>query len=563
MNDLLRSLKIECEATGTAALLETKTLGEYSETVVKLPTGPQIVEQVTITFTLPDAGLLTPSARVLVLGESRAAGRGAVALEQLRGEDQTAVVDAIAVALHSGGQTLLIGVGAFTPDFPRLTIGDGKIVVSFELRRALTEPLELSLVVGQSADAHGLLESYGELLARGGARVGEVPTGWNSWDYYQNSMTMEDLRGELAAIKASPLAGRLRHFCIDMGWEESWGDWQPNRGFPGVAEMAREIRAAGLEPGIWISPLQARTTLPALRHNRQMLCRDGNDRPVITSGQVLLDPTHPWTRDWLFSLCRSLREAGFTLFKIDYLYRSYIDLMEQLHVPTGKAAAARLFFEIIREGIGEDAHLICCGAPLPVALGLADSNRVGTDIHNFWGHVRNCAVQIAQSYWLGGRVWINDPDFALIRCSETTDDPYLNVPYTPKPFTDPEAFWMAGEEAGLAELKTWLALVHLCGGSLFASDSIARLNDLGLGLLEKLLAEPSSPARPLDLFENTPPRVWLAEQRLGIFNFADQPAEITLPAGLPSKAVDFWTDEVVKLTETVTLPAHESLLLKL
>lgn len=566
MSDLLRDngIAIVFEVEGTQGEIETRTLGGgFVETTLKLEISAAPVERLAITYTFESDRFLSPSTRVLTLGESRGAGRGVVPLGELMVEGQPAALDAIGVALQSERQTLLVGLGGFAPDFPRFTIGDRKIEVSFEPSRVLTQPLELSVVLGLSTDAHGLLEAYGDLLARGGARLGAVPTGWNSWDYYQAAVTMENLRTELAAIQASPLAGRLRYFCIDMGWEESWGDWRPNRSFPEMAEVAREIRAAGLEPGIWISPLQARTTLPAVRNQREMLCHDRDGKLIISGGHVLLDPTHPWTQERLFSLCRGLREAGFTLFKIDYLYRDYLNQMAALHVPTGKAAAARLFLEIIREAIGEDAHLLSCGAPLPAALGLADSARIGTDIHNFWGHVRNCAVQIAMSYWQAGRVWVNDPDFALIRCSDTTDDPFLNVPYTPQPFVNPEAFWMAGEEAALAELKTWLGLVHLCGGSLFAADSMARLNGLGLSLLDKLLAEPTTPARPLDLFESTPPRVWLAEGRLGVFNFADEPAEIALPEGLPPSGLDFWSDEVVELDRSVTLLPHESLLVKL
>lgn len=566
MSDLLRDngIAVAFEVEGTLGVVETRPLaGGFVETIVKLKPGLETVARVTVTFTFESDSFLSPSTRVLTLGESRGAGRGAVPLGELMTEGQPAALDAIGVALHGGSQTLLVGLGGFAPDFPRITLGERSLVVSFEPHRALTQSLELSLVLGISADPHGLLDAYGDALARGGARVGEVPTGWNSWDYYQAAVTMEALQTELAAIQSSSLAGRVRYFCIDMGWEESWGDWQPNRSFPEMAQVAREIRAAGLEPGIWLSPLQARTTLPAVRHQREMLCHDRDGKLIISGGHVLLDPTHPWTRERLLSLCRGLREAGFTLFKIDYLYRDYLNQMDELHVPTGKAAAARLFLEIIREAIGDDAHLLSCGAPLPAALGLADSARIGTDIHNFWGHVRNCAVQIAMSYWQSGRLWTNDPDFALIRCGDTTEDPFLNVPYTPQPFVNPEAFWMAGEEATLSELKTWLALVHLCGGSLFAADSIARLNGLGLSLLEKLLAEPSTPARPLDLFENTPPRVWQAEKRLGVFNFADEPAEIVLPEGLPGSGVDFWSDEAVKLGGSVTLPPHGSLLVKL
>lgn len=560
----VNGLGVTWQVEGVAAQpeAEVRGLGDgFGELLLRLKPGR--VERIRITVAVAEGALSADSARVLALGESRVAGRGVVALSELPQGDGAACVDAIAVVLAGGERALLVGIGGFTPDFPRIAVGSGSVEVSFAPERELEAPLELSLVVGESADAHALLEAYGDILARGGRRVGEIPTGWNSWDYYQAAMTMEDLRQELQAIRKSPLNGRLKYFCLDMGWEEAWGDWRPNRSFPELKQIAQEIRAAGMEPGIWLSPLQMRTTLPVARHNREMFCRDRNGQLVITGGQLLLDPTHPWTREWLSGLGRGLREAGFTLFKIDYLYRDYLNMMDQMHAPVGKAAAARLFLEIIREAIGDDAHLLACGAGLPAGLGLADSARISTDIHNFWGHVRNSAMQLAMNYWLSGRVWVNDPDFALIRCAETTDAPYLNVPYTSRPYVSPEDFWMAGEEATLAELKTWLALVHLCGGSLFAADSIARLNALGLGMLEKLLAEPTSPARPVDLFEHNPPRVWLSPDRLGIINFEDEAAEVTLPPGLPEVAEDFWTRASVPLGERVMLQAHESLLVKL
>jgi len=217
--------------------------------------------------------------------------------------------------------------------------------------------------------------------------------------------------------------------------------------------------------------------------------------------------------------------------------------------------------EIIREAIGDDAHLLSCGVPLPAAFGLADSARISTDIHNFWGHVVGSALQLSVAYWLSGRVWVNDPDFALIRSPQTSDDPYLNVPYQRSPATGAGG-WMAGDDATFEELKTWLTLVHLCGGSLFASDSLPRLNALGWDTLERLYAEPSAPARPLDLFETTPPRLWLAEGRLGVINYADEPAEIPLPGNTPTRATDFWTGETVALGSSVLVPAHGSVLVK-
>jgi alpha-galactosidase len=357
-----------------------------------------------------------------------------------------------------------------------------------------------------------------------------------------------------------------------MGWENCWGDWRPNRKFPGApAAIAAEIKAAGFAPGIWLAPLQASTYLPWLRDERDCFCRGGDGEPLVMQGHgscLLFDPTHPRTEQWLRETCVGLREAGFELFKVDYLYRSYFDAMTTLHDPTvGKAAAARRFLEIIRAAIGEEAHLLSCGAPMPCALGLADSARISTDIHNFWGHVRNSAVQIASTQWLNGRAWVNDPDFALIRCHETSADPFLNVPHPRRPYTDPRDFWMAGEDASFAELRTWLSLVHLCGGSLVASDSIARLNAQGVAALAHLVEHPApAPAVPLDLLTATPPRLWLAsgevQSALGVFNWEDEPAEIELPGNTPATGVDYWTGEQVALGKAVRLAGRGSLLVR-
>lgn len=542
----------------------------FAEIALRLiPRGAVRVERLGLALTMGEAGrpFLARGASLMALGESLGAGRRVTGLgELLEAGAGRVTLHAIGALLTAQDGALLIGVGGVTPDFPCfITTGETAEFV-LEAGHQVTGPVEYRLVIGLASDPFVLLDGYGDLLARGGRRVGEVPTGWNSWDYYQGAVTMDAIRAEMAAINASPLRGRFKYLTIDMGWENCWGDWTPNRKFPATyGEIAGEIRSAGFEPGIWLAPLQASTYLPAARHDREMFCRRADGEPIIAPGRtsyLLLDPTHSRTERWLHDLCSELRQAGFSLFKIDYIYRDYLDMISQFHQPeVGRAAAARRFLEIIRQAIGDDAHLLSCGVPLPAAFGLADSARISTDIHNFWGHIQNSALQLSVAYWLGGRVWVNDPDFALIRCPQTSDDPYLNVPYQRTPYTG-EGFWMAGDDASFEELRTWLTLVHLCGGSLFASDSMPRLNQLGWDTLQRLYTEPSTPARPLDLFDSSPPRLWLAEGRLGIINYADEPAEISLPGNAPSRATDFWTGEVLTLGSTVVLPAHTSLLLR-
>ena len=536
-----------------------------------IPSRPVRVERVGFALHFPDASssLLSRETRLVPLFESLTTARRVrelgAALDAAQGK---LALHAIGVALNDRARTLIVGIGGHTPDFPVFTTDLNQTALSFGLERTISRPVQYSVLVGASDDPHGLLETYGDLLARGGSRVGEVPTGWNSWDYYQGGITLDAIVEELVAINASRLRGLLKYACVDMGWETCWGDWRPSRKFPqDPAEMASAIRAQGFEPGIWLAPLQANTYLPVARHQRDMFLRDADGEPIVMAGDgscLLFDPTHPWTEQWLYDLCSGLRKAGFSLFKIDYIYRDYLNPIVGCHdSQVGKAQAARRFLEIIRSAIGDDAHLISCGVPPPASFGLADSARVSTDIHNFWGHVRNSAIQVSQAYWLSGRMWTNDPDFALIRSAQTSDDPYLNPAYKKQPFDDGDGFWMAGEDATYAELKTWLTLVHLCGGSLFASDSIARLNGLGLDILTRLFQQPGPPARPLDLFDAVLPSVYLSDSALGIVNFSDDETEIELPASAPTSGMDFWTGEKLSLGSSVRLPGHQSLLMRL
>lgn len=557
-------------------------------TVASAPAGPRLDELlirvnapglhldevvVELTATEEGAALLDGEAKVLPLGGFEVAGRGVRRWTELRDQAEGEVnLPALGALVHSGALSLLVGAGGVPRDFGALRTAAAALEFVFRVGRPLREGEEWRLALGTGSDPWALLTAYGDALARHGGRVRETPTGWNSWDYYQGAVTMDDLRAEMAAINASPLRGKLRYLVIDMGWENCWGDWRPNRKFPKrPAAIAAAIRAAGFEPGIWLAPLQASTYLPAARHDRARYLRDASGEPVVAQGHgacLLHDPTHPDTEAWLRETCAGLREAGFSLFKVDYLYRNYFDLYDQPHeAATGRAEIPRRFLQIIRDTIGPEAHLLSCGAPLPSALGLADSARISTDIHNFWGHVRNSAVQIAGTQWLNGRLWVNDPDFALIRSPATSADPYLNPPYARRPYTDPAAFWMAGNDASAEELRTWLSLVHLCGGSLFAGDSIARLNARGLSELDRLFSAPvTAPAVPLDLFSGEPPRWWLTEEAgatcLGVFNWSDEPSEVPLPGNTPASGVDYWTGERLQMGSAVVLPAHGALVVR-
>ena len=172
-------------------------------------------------------------------------------------------------------------------------------------------------------DPLALLDDYGNHLARFARPPSGPQTGWNSWDYYAGAVSMADVRREMAAINASPLRGRLRHIVLDMGWEQSWGEWTPNRRFPGrFRTIAREIEAAGFVPGIWVAPLQCHMFSPLGRHRQDLLVPRENGTPVTEGQHAIFDFTLLEVQAILADWFGAMRAAGFRLFKLDYVYKS-------------------------------------------------------------------------------------------------------------------------------------------------------------------------------------------------------------------------------------------------
>ncbi|MFA5646187.1 MAG: alpha-galactosidase [Candidatus Ratteibacteria bacterium] len=472
---------------------------------------------------------------------------------------------AMLVRCGSENPVLFFGSGGPGEDFSSFSLCKKGLRAGFSPQRPLQKET-FTLVFG-SGDPGEVLDSYGDFLSTF-ARAGSTPvTGWNSWDYYGGAVSMDDIRQEMKAIHNSPLHNHLSYIVLDMGWEQSWGEWTPNTRFPSLSAMAQEIQDAGFIPGIWVSPLQAHVYSPLGRHRQDLMARAEDNGPVYYNRHTVLDFTLMEVQELLTKTFSSLREAGFLFFKIDYIYRGYLDLINRYSDTTrGKAGFVRAGLRAIRNAIGDDAHLLGCGCPVEAALGFADSSRVTIDIHTFWSHVRSNAKQLSSQFWQNHRLWSIDPDFAVIRAKGTTKDRFLNPVYQRRPSVTEG--WMAGPEATAQELQVWLTQLFLAGGNLFFSDSISRLNQQGISLLEKMLPPVGGFAKALDFFHEEIPRLWLnktgKEEFLGLFNWDDEEKEIILPSGidLPESGRDLWTGRIVKLNASLPMPARSSILLR-
>ena len=511
--------------------------------------------------------LIDGQARALVFGASSGAPDGVLALGSAAPVEGT-----LAVVLYHprAGAALLFGLGGPAADFSRFRLDGEGLRAGFAVDRELHRDEVFPLVFGGAPDPLALLDSYGGHLARFARPSVPPQTGWNSWDYYGGAVSMADVRRELRAIKASPLGDLLRWAVVDMGWEQAWGEWAPNRRFPGsLRTMACQIQGTGMEPGLWVAPLQCHIFTPLGRHRQDLLVPGPTGSPATVGQHALLDFSLDEVQHQLVAWFSGMRAAGFRLFKLDYLYASYLELLSRCADATlGKAAVVRRGLAAIRQAVGDESHLLNCGGPVEASLGLADSARVTTDIHTFWGHVRFNARELAARLWQNGRLWRIDPDFAVIRAAGTTRDRFPNYVHQRRPLAPGQGHWMAGPDATRDELNVWLTQVYLSAGNLFLGDSVARLEPQGIADLARLFPPLTHSARPLDLFSSAIPRYWLAadgeRSLLGVFNWEDETMPLVSSAGpdLPTAGVDLHCRARIALDSAATMPARSALLLE-
>jgi len=410
--------------------------------------------------------------------------------------------------------------------------------------------------------------------------------GWNTWEAYHGSINTDTVMKNAAAIAAIPwLRDRIRYITIDDGWERSYGDWYANERFPdGMDDLARRIRDAGFQPGIWTAPFFANSQSETAQLHPDWLLRDG-EAPVRDGDRNILDPTHPGVRAFLFSLYQRLRGWGYRYFKTDFLrdpvmyatplrpeYRPGL----RLHDPElGIARGMRAAMQAIRAGIGEDSFWLGCGTDIASGALLMDGSRIGGDIVPYWTRVPYQARSVIHNFHLHGHLFLADPDFLLVKGPDTCLPGMLDVPEDSGVPYEVDA-WKGGRANGLAEVRSWASLVILSGGLVNLSDKIGILNEAGLDTIRTVLEYAGGNAAiPIDL-SNPIPRVLLRRDGqqciLGLFNWSNDKSVSVFAGrgqGIPFPASgsvhDIWSGDDIRIKNdaiTVKLPPRCSRLLK-
>ncbi len=359
--------------------------------------------------------------------------------------------------------------------------------------------------------------------------------GWSTWDYYFTYYNIDDLRENMDQIRSdAQLSKSVKYVFLDDGWQYREGEWHANYRFPqGLTAVADEIRQAGFTPAIWTNGCQVYPLSETGLRCGEMLLTDDCGNAIQFEGRYIIDPTHPLGERYLEQLYRTLYDAGFRAFKVDFV--SSLQLGIRFYDRAcGVYDAIRRLFSIIRRAVGNQSILVGCSYPPECGGGVVDYNRFAVDIHNHWSHVLWILEYLQMGFWQNGRLYRIDPDFLLVRGSDTSRERETNV-YNPAPAPsvspeNPASRWRRGSVFTYDEAETWANIVVFAAGNVILGDRLSMLNDKGRLLLRSHLTPNRQTALPLDLGDGTHAGIWYSEpdQKLLLINVHDAPKTLRL-----------------------------------
>lgn len=467
------------------------------------------------------------------------------------------------------GQSLLLGWLAWTGSDPIMqftgTKADGLTAVSAQcsynaddLVQATSEPLLVSF----EPDPLVALEQYAQEVRRFNEPPirKETVMGWLSW--YCSRLTMTE---DFVIGNAQVIADRFRSYGIDTmqvdhGWEyrDVVGHWVANERFPhGMKWLVEELKRLDLKMGIWIAASSVSEFTPFYSQHPQALIRNADGTPKVfieewywaPHGRVFsLDPTHPDAQQHYRSSLQSLVDAGIHYYKIDFI-GSAGDTAAQFHDQAHPRGNPMLRYEMqqIRDAVGADSWLRYCSSPTNTYCGIVNIGGATADIGNAtgnWDHLRNYHQQLATCWYKHRTFWHNEPDALIVG---------------------------EGEENEARLRCAWLTL---SGGVVALGDDLTKIAPERMAMIPRCLPSYDVAARPLDLFEQSPARIWDLTVRepwdtyhvVGLFNLGQEEISVPIPlsrlglAGEPVLAWEFWSQSPVSASEqgpTVTIPPFD------
>jgi Melibiase len=425
-----------------------------------------------------------------------------------------------------------------------------------------------TLTLKCDTNGFALMEAYAdENLENEKDLSGAFPAGWNSWDYYRWTISEEEVLKNAEFIANDPVLSKyVKRIILDDGWQYCYGEWEANHYFPnGMKYLAEKLTELGFEPGLWFAPTIVEPHSPIAQMDYDMLACSEGGQPCFAYECMgrkgfLLDPTQEKVDKHLRKIFSDYADMGYKYFKLDFMgqtlkAKKFADPM----IPHSEIA--RLIVKSVYEEVSDRAVVLGCNYQFKGGTDYVDAVRVGGDIHARWEAIKSNTVSVAARFWTNRRLWINDPDFALCRALDTSDEKDINrlqpalVGVSPEDH-DPEAGAFMQVDIKRAQSEILLSIVMAAGGAVNLSDKMYMLNESGLDLARRIVsAEVGDTAIPLDLFKSDLPAHWLQKvgdkHRVLLINWSDEAKKMSFNLNQygisTNEAVNFWNDEAVKI----------------
>ena len=425
------------------------------------------------------------------------------------------------------------------------------------------EDLE-TFVVGYFSDARTGMEAWADTVAKVlDIKLPPLPTVYCTW-YHAGSSDEKRLpvQAEFASKNFSPYGFSVVQ--IDDGWQDGQTKNGPRKNFTrikpdgpyksGMKATAETIRALGLVPGIWLMPFSGSHEDPWYKdHQGWFVKRDDGTPHDSRWGGTALDMSNPEVLKYLKDeISLIVHEWGYGYLKMDglcsgaavnhcYVNDAYKD--DQIgdavlfNPEKTNIEAYRDGLRLIRKTAGKDTFLLGCCTPQNMRsyggpFGLIDAMRIGPDNGPNWKGIRTGPIYGARNYHLHGRIWYNDPDPLYVRKS---------LP--------------------LNQARAICSWVTISGQLNASSDAYADLEPERVDLLKRTMPSHNLRPRPVDLFEENIPSVWLLTDDqsktrrdvVGLFNWDDQKdfslnrslENIGLSGQVEYIAYEYWSNQLV------------------
>jgi alpha-galactosidase len=437
---------------------------------------------------------------------------------------------------------------------PAFTLEDNVFVIRSSGEGRQLKPGETihyeQIVLNHPSDWQEVLDNFGSAIAKenGIDQLKDVDfSGWASWDYYAYNFGVEDIYENMEKLKEiAPTANLIQ---IDAGWYAHRGDFAQSRpDFPGgMEEVAKQIKAAGMIPGVWIDGFRANTDSEVFKNHPEYFLRDQDGNIIVRqmrpkgpdNTRVYFDYTHPGARAHMAECIRIIREEmGITYFKVDFMRFGLNDEILR-YCPEGTrirpydpsitdVERMRLGLKVISEAVGPDNYLLGCSAVFGPCIGFVNGMRTGGDINPRFENFPERVLANAGNSYLSGKVFNGDADYLVFRASEDEDETVAsgNIKH--------------GGSMTLNEAQMWADFNKLYGNCRLSGDKLSTLRPKRQALLPEVFNFPvMDKTVPLDYWQHGKDRadgyeILLAKDGediyLGIFNWSDEAKEYDLTA---------------------------------